>query len=366
MNILFQSRSNLENKWGGDTTQILNTAASLRQLGVNVEIEHRLLRDYKEFDLVHVFNMQTVDSSFNQIQSAKNNSAKIVFSPIMWEKKHIISNRNIYLYHAKMLVRIIERCFPGLIGFYLSRLSIGRWRSYQKCLLMLKNCDLLLPNSIAELEVVVNMFSYPKIRAKSSIVYNAAVKSDSKIVAPAIDSVSFPSNGFVLQVGRMEPVKGQMQTLRSIYRDLQIPIVFVGGGQDSYYALQVKKLAAERGNVFFYDNVKLESIGWFYQRARVHVLPSLRESPGLATLEAISHGVPCVVSHHAPTTEYFGESVLVCDPHDLDDLRSKILFAWSGGFSPMTKLPTSFTWADAAKATLMGYQRVCSSKLILG
>src|SRR5690349_1458825 len=71
-----------------------------------------------------------------------------------------------------------------------------------------------------------------------------------------------------------------------------------------------------------------EELPALYRRARVHALPSLRESPGLATLEAALEGCRCVVGIHAPVEEYFGDEAFVCDPEDEASIGRALRGAW--------------------------------------
>ena len=59
MKVLFISRATLFSGNGGDTVQIKNTAAYLRQIGVEVTIElcNNKAIDYNGYDLVHYFNI---------------------------------------------------------------------------------------------------------------------------------------------------------------------------------------------------------------------------------------------------------------------------------------------------------------------
>ena len=92
----------------------------------------------------------------------------------------------------------------------------------------------------------------------------------------------------------------------------------------------------------------------------MHVLPSLRESPGLATLEAAVFGANCVVSFHGPVAEYFGADVWYCDPDDAPTIRQAVLAAWKAPFNQRLRssILEKFTWREAARKTLEGYRRL--------
>lgn len=97
----------------------------------------------------------------------------------------------------------------------------------------------------------------------------------------------------------------------------EIPLVFVGRDLALAYAKQCKVLGARRGNTYFLGEVPHEDLVGLYDRARVHVFPSFRESPGLATLEAAGRGVNCAVSHLGPVTEYFRNLMRYCNPYSI-------------------------------------------------
>ena len=108
----------------------------------------------------------------------------------------------------------------------------------------------------------------------------------------------------------------------------EIPLVFVGRGIEKPYGQYCKQLARERGNVFFVSQIDHDYLWAFYQKAKVHVLASLRESPGLVSLEAALYDTNIVTSFQAPTWEYFGLDAFVCDPEDLSSIRNAIMDAF--------------------------------------
>lgn len=77
--------------------------------------------------------------------------------------------------------------------------------------------------------------------------------------------------------------------------------------------------------VVFVEHVPYPHVQYFLSRSQVHCLPSFRESPGLATLEAAINGCKCVVSCHSPVQEYFKSSLFFkCDPLSLNSLTNAI------------------------------------------
>ena len=140
----------------------------------------------------------------------------------------------------------------------------------------------------------------------------------------------------------------------------EIPLVFIGRGIEKPYGQWCRKLADKRGNVFFVPQVDHDYLGAFYQKAKVHALPSLRESPGLVSLEAALYDTNIVTSFQAPTWEYFGMDAFICNPEDLSSIHDVILEAYHSEIHKNLKkrIITDFNWMRTAEQTVMAYKKI--------
>ena len=82
MKVLFQSRVDLFDKPGGDTTQLNETKRALEHLGIEVDIDNTLDVDVSKYDLVHVFNLDWVCEAYWYIKNAKKYNKPVILSPI--------------------------------------------------------------------------------------------------------------------------------------------------------------------------------------------------------------------------------------------------------------------------------------------
>ena len=79
------------------------------------------------------------------------------------------------------------------------------------------------------------------------------------------------------------------------------------------------------------DSVKLpghsSAVGDAYERTSVYFHPSLRESQGIALIDAMAHGVPCVASSVGgiPESVEDGRTGYLCDPRDVAGFAERIL-----------------------------------------
>lgn len=338
---------------------MMKTKAGLEALGVSVTIDLSLNPDLKGFDLVHIFNVQSSEQSVQQIRNARTFRIPVALSPIYWDKRHIDRDVNTFRFHRNKYVRMAAKLNSRIPEYYFNRLSPKRRKINNQILELLDYSDVLLPNSVAELEILAVLFNRACLRARSEIVVNG-IDFNSAIDGSSSELQVDSEGEYVLQVGRIEPIKGQDRLIKAMMSEKQIPLVFVGGNLDSPYGDFCKQLANEHGNATFVSHIPQTELVSIYRRAKVHALPSLRESPGLATLEAAAHGANCVVSIHAPVQEYFAGKAWICDPLDSVSIRNSVMNAWqSSRTGDLGKFVLeNFTWEKAAKQTLNAYENL--------
>ena len=363
--VLQNSRRNWVQLWGGDSTQIFETAKALQDLGLSVDVdESSRPLSLSGIDILHIFNIQT---AVNGADLMKVRGPALVLSPIYWDMRHL--NRTLYreypgMYDVRFLRQLAERNWK--LAYYLRYLykypehSLRLRKFYDRARFMLNSAQVLLPNSHAELEIIVREFSMPNLRASAVIVPNAVEPPEETLLDSDLtdsEPKSSVPRPYVLEVANFSPVKGQLTLIKAFQNHKDIPIVLVGRSSHQRYWEECNRLAGKRGNTFIFHEVPHSKISKFYQSAKVHVLPSLRESPGLATLEAAVNGSNCVVSFHGPVSEYFGHDVWYCDPTDQKSIYRAVSNAWNAEpkLNLKNRILDRFVWQKAAMATLDAY-----------
>jgi glycosyltransferase involved in cell wall biosynthesis len=370
MKVLFCSRADVLDVLGGDTIQLLETKAALERRGITVDVATVKEPDVRGYDLVHVFNTQFPAVGLAQIRVAKQQGRKVALSTIYWDLDALYRSRDyLDLDHKLNLPAWLG---PGLLRAraLLLRLRIEYQTKYLHMVRqMLVEADMLLPNSVAELELLVHQMDYTSARAKACIVPNAVKPPTSEVKLSDKSKAILESlpERYVMEAARIETVKGQLQLLRGVARWCpEIPLVFVGGAnKDSAYFQTFERERSRHGNAHYVGIVPHEELPAFYARAKVHALPSLRESPGLSTLEAALAGANCVVGVHAPVQEYFGDDAWVCDPEDVDSIGQAIKAAWTtpSHGRMRDRIRRDLTWDKAAEQTIRGYASVLGCKV---
>lgn len=364
MRVLFQSRPNALTDWGGDTTQMVKTRDRLGALGVHVDFSLDPRPDVREYDLVHVFNLQNSTFHVRQVENAKRQGRAVALSTIFWDLAHVPRAHQAGTIHASALARLLYRVHRRLPFLpWDLKLLLGNREEWRQGRRMLELADILLPNSYAELEILAQAFQAPWVRTKALVVPNGADPPRDPTPEGMERARDLPSE-VVLEVGRFSVTKGQRVLLEALTGLPEIPVVLVGAVADAAYARECQRLARSRGNVHFPGAIPHEHLAALYRRAKVHALPSLRESPGLTTLEAASYGANCVVSLHGPVAEYFGPDAWYCDPTDRESVRDAVVEAWEAERTGRLghRVQREFTWEKAGELTRQAYEIALSRR----
>ncbi len=136
----------------------------------------------------------------------------------------------------------------------------------------------------------------------------------------------------VLFLGRVTLQKGPDYFLEAARRVLSVrpDVAFIMAGNGDMLPRMVER-AAELGiasNVLFAGFVSREEALRLYRLADVYVMPSVSEPFGVAPLEAMTQGVPVIVSRQSGVAEVVRHAIKV-DFWDVEDLAAKLVAALS-------------------------------------
>ncbi|MEP0764942.1 MAG: glycosyltransferase [Fimbriimonadia bacterium] len=132
---------------------------------------------------------------------------------------------------------------------------------------------------------------------------------------------AFGLRGFVLCVGRVEPMKNQLMTAYAL-RETDRQIVLLGGSSDPEYLELCKHWGGER--LVHLSNQPPWMVASAYKAAACHVLASWWEVPGLVSVEAAVAGCPVVATECGTIRHYLGDDAWYCDPADPESIRAAV------------------------------------------
>ena len=357
--ILVNARPDGESNPGGDTVQVDQTRKALCALGIEAVVyPAESIASLPMCDLVHVFNLQMPESAWRVMQSVRGRGLPLAFSPIYWEEYELwfgTGGIRHGIWHRSRRVLGEGNARRGYVTWQRAKeRAMPAWRLQRKTLMA---ADALLPNSNAEASMLCRAFRLgASCRERFHVVPNG-IDPELFLPPPKPDEQFAARHGvrdFILQVATVYPVKNQLAVLEAL-SDRPEPLVFIGHPHPAFgeYAAECRRRGETRGRVVFIDHVPHDQLPGVYALARVHVLPSWRETPGLASLEAAAAGCKVVTTSIGSAAEYFRQEAWYCDPGDIGSIRRAVLSAQDQ--PPTTVLRDrvlqEYTWKAAAQAT---------------
>jgi|688.fasta_scaffold00822_34 glycosyltransferase involved in cell wall biosynthesis len=365
MKVLFQSRTNLFDAPGGDMIQMLKTKEFLGKLGVQIDISLELEPDLTNYDIVHLFNLMEPQDIYLQMINAKKQNKKIALSTIYglyteFERKarggffqklaNILSP-----YQINYIKTIVKHYYEKRFHKGVLKMIYKGYYSLMKEIV--DNTSVFLPNSISEMKRVATEFKLKNYNYIS--IPNAIDKSVFSDESDAQNNKFQEYKDCIICAARIEGRKSTLNLVRAV-KDTNYKLVLVGNESQNQkkYVEQVHKEAGE--NVIFLGAIPHEDLKKLYKVAKVHVLASWMETPGLSSLEAAAMGCNVVVTKKGDTYDYFEDYAFYCEPDDVKSISKAIDIAYNTPFNPKLKekILKKYIWEETAKETLKGYNSI--------
>ena len=305
-------------KPGGGETQLLKTLEGVQALGFNAS----LLDCWDPFsdgdiDALHIFSVCAGVEGYIDICRAMG--IKIIVSPILWPEP----------------MAEVERT---------------RIRH------ILINSDLILPNSQAEINRIKEFFAVedkgqfsPVFNACQHDIFNLSVRNDYVV-----------EQDIFVCIANID-IRKNIHIMLEACERLGVRVLLAGSIRDmKYFNSLIDKFAHVFDYVGQVVNGSQEHLD-LLRRARGFVLPSLCETPGIAALEAVSCGVPIVITTGGATKEYFSDVANYFNPDSVDELTKALSVCLDGPTSLSPSIVdrfSQFNWLNAAKQCISGYRKL--------
>lgn len=185
--------------------------------------------------------------------------------------------------------------------------------------------NLLLPRNARNAKKVFTVSEY----SKQDIVKNYNLRPEKVEVVYAAASEKFvdlnlEKDDFVLMVSSLDPRKNMKKAIEAFLQvDTHYKLVIIGDKMKSFSSPDLGKYAEEE-RIVFTGYLSDEELIQYYNRAKVFLYPSLFEGFGIPPMEAQKCGCPAIVSEVTCLPEVYGDSVLYCNPFEVDSIKNSI------------------------------------------
>ncbi len=351
LKVLIQNRSNMYTHRGGDTVVVDKLVTGLQERGVDVKVDLELTEDPKDYHLVHLINFAMPQMVEVLGKRAKEASVPFVVTTLC---EDIPTFHEQSIEAARALVQYVQvgqdrewlasnwkdpSQVPGCAPFDNS------WAA--------QNASALLVNGEEEARVLQKTYGQTAPVVTIPLGYEVSEQDAN----PTLFEREYGVKDFIFCVGRFESRKNQLMLLKAL-EDVDLPVVFASGGF-SYQADYFEAVSSykRKGETLVLERLSPEMLASAYAAAKVHVLPSWYELPGLVSLEAAYYGCNVVVTENGTAKDYFKERAYYCDPASEHSVRNAVLAAY---YSPVDEnlktIVSQYTWSRFAENTLRLYE----------
>jgi len=277
--VLFCIRKNYLNNLAGDSVQMQTIANYMRKKGVTIDICNENSADYSKYNIIHLFNLTRISETYVHFKNAKKSKRPVVITPIYWSLKK---------YYLQINCAARQKL----------------WEEYKQFRSeILNGCHMIYPASRAELEMLKSEHGK---HLPFKIIYNCI---ETKKWRP----LPFGNNTkpYILCAARVTPRKNQL-ALAKVCGELNESLILAGKADNKNYLTECLKLK----NVLHIDFLSQNKLIALYKGAKLHVLCSFVETPGLSSLEAAFCGLNIVSTSEGSAKEYFGDMAVYCSPYN--------------------------------------------------
>lgn len=137
------------------------------------------------------------------------------------------------------------------------------------------------------------------------------------------------NSNYIFTVNTISPRKntdGIVKAFNNIKDKIDANLVIAG--KKGWLYEDVFKLVDEMGindRVIFTDEINEDELKYLYKNSNIFVYCSYYEGFGLPPLEAMSYGIPCVVSDKTSIPEIVGDAAKYANPYSIEDISEKML-----------------------------------------
>ena len=212
-----------------------------------------------------------------------------------------------------------------------------------------------------------------RCRRESNLIHNGVTLPQPSTKTDYLTRIGVESGGYILAVARFVAEKGLHDLINACQTMVNPCKIVIAGDADheTEYSENVRRMAQEDRRIVLTGYITGEPLQQLYSNARLFVLPSYHEGHPIVLLEALSHGLPVLVSD-IPANKEVGladDQYFRCG--DVTQLRKKLETHLKKAMTEKerhalrTKVSEKYDWDKIAEQTINVYRKALDKKLSL-
>lgn len=241
-----------------------------------------------------------------------------------------------------------------------------KWGKVAKSVLRLgEKMGGLCANEVIVISTIIANIIHERCHRESNLIYNGVDLPEQSENVDFLTEIGVKPNKYVLAVARFVPEKG-LHDLIEAFKALDCDYKLVVAGEadhETEYSRNLRQMASEDDRIILTGYITGESLNQAYTQARLFVLPSYHEGLPIVLLEALSYGLPVLVSDIPANKEVDLPSERYFRCGDVDDLKEKMEALLEVKLSEREKeeirsqIKEKYNWDRIAEQTIEVYRK---------
>jgi alpha-maltose-1-phosphate synthase len=222
-------------------------------------------------------------------------------------------------------------------------------------------------NEVIVISEVIRQIVRDRCHRSSHLIYNGVTIPKLDHNSDYISELGATPGQYALAVARFVPEKGLHDLIDAFTRLDPDSHLIIAGDSDhrDKYSNSLKDKARQNKRIILTGYITGNKLNQVFTHARLFILPSYHEGLPIALLEALSYGLPTLVSD-IPANKEVGlsqNSYFHCG--DIDDLVRKLGIMWQIQHGNTEKARTrawvrkKYKWENIAEQTILVYKDIC-------
>jgi len=238
-----------------------------------------------------------------------------------------------------------------------------KWSSFAKFMLKLgEKAMCRYAHQVIVLTDLMRDYLWQRHSRESNIIPNGALVKINENTNQLLPLGLEPGK-YIISVSRLIRLKGIQYLIQALKNlpDKDIKLAIVGDGE---YRNELEKLSLEDARIIFTGNQTGESLDQLYTHAALFVQSSEMEGLSISLLEAMAHGLPCLVSEISANKEAAQDTALYFESKAVDKLTARLKEALENpeamkilGEKGKERAETVYNWDKISADTLAVYRK---------